>query len=83
MTPDELLADPELVALLRAYRDARTRHTRAQSSSDAESDAANLERESLRAANRAARYLVKAGAADTPVRARQLMTQLMFRLPRE
>lgn len=83
MTPDELLADPEFVALLRAYRDARTRHARAQASGEDQTGAADLERESLRAANRAARYLVKAGAADTPMRARQLMTQLIFRLPRE
>lgn len=83
MKPEELLADPEFVALLRAYREARNRHARAQRETPDAPETATLERESLRAGNRAARYLTKAGAADTPVRARQLMTQLMFRLPRE
>ncbi len=81
--PEELLGDPEFVALLRAYRDARNRHAQAQAEAPEAPETAQLERESLRASNRAARYLMKAGAADTPVRARQFMTQLIFRLPRE
>lgn len=83
MKPDDLLGDPEFVTLLRAYRDARNRHARTQRETPDDPELARLERESLRAANRAARYLTKAGAADTPVRARQIMTQLMFRLPKE
>ena len=82
MKPEELLGDPEFVALLRAYRDARNRHAKAKAEAPDDPETAKLERESLRASNRAARYLIKAGAADTPVRARQFMTQLIFRLPR-
>ncbi|HEX2173805.1 MAG TPA: hypothetical protein VHL09_15315 [Dehalococcoidia bacterium] len=83
MKPEELLADANLVELLRAYRAARTRHAQAQREAPDDPDTAKLQRESLRAGNRAARHLIKSGAADTPVRARQLMTQLIFRLPRE
>ena len=83
MKPEELLADPEFVSLLRAYRDARNSHARARRESPDGPEAIKLERESLRASNRAARFLMKAGAADTPVRARQFMTQLLFRLPKE
>lgn len=82
MKPEELLGDPEFVALLRAYRDARNQAATARQTAPESPETAQLERASLRAGNRAARYLIKAGAADTPVRARQFMTQLIFRLGR-
>ena len=83
MKPEDLLRDEELVALLRSYRDARNQFAKARTEAPDDAVTAQLERASLRASNRATRYLVKAGAADTPVRARQLMTQLIFRLPRD